>query len=159
VELLLFWNIRWTQNHSGLVTRPRVREKFVAHPTLWNWVRTRVAAMLYFSPTALMAAPYNSSMSSSPNSSRGGKSPASHLSGLTNTPQLVPHSKYFFPLMEPSFLPVGSSSVTPIQLPMPPGISGTGPMYDIVPRRWSLSGSRRTRPFSVRPACLVSWVS
>ncbi|KAF2660207.1 hypothetical protein K491DRAFT_701794 [Lophiostoma macrostomum CBS 122681] len=59
--------------------------------------------------------------------SSGGKSPASHLSGRTKTPQLMLHWKYFFPLTEPSFFPVGSSRVTPIQLPRP-GISGTAPI-------------------------------
>lgn len=94
--------------------------------------------------------PLYSSSKSSSSISRGGKSPASHLSGRTKAPQLVPHSKYRLPLTEPSFLPVGSSNVTPIQTPMP-GISGTRPMYDIVPRRASVSGSRRTRPWSDRP--------
>lgn len=71
---------------------------------------------------------YISSSSSSPSSPSGGKSPTSHRSGLTKTPQFLPHWKYLFPLIEPSFLPVGSSRAMPIQLPMPPGISGTGPM-------------------------------
>lgn len=96
-------------------------------------------------------APYNSSISSSPKS-RAGKSPASHRSGRTKTPQLLPHSKYRFPLTDPSFLPVGSSSVTPIQTPMP-GISGTAPIYDAVPLRASDSGRRRTRHDSVKPVC------
>jgi hypothetical protein len=94
---------------------------------------------------------HNSSMSSSPKSS-GGKSPASQRSGRTKTPQLLPHSKYRLPLTEPSFLPVGSSSVTPIQAPMP-GISGTRPAYETVPLRASDSGRRRTRVETVRPRC------
>jgi hypothetical protein len=106
-------------------------------------------------PFHAAAPPHNSSMSSSPRSSSG-KSPASHRSGRTKTPQLLPHSKYRLPLTDPSFLPVGSSSVTPTQTPIP-GISGTAPMYATVPLRASDSGRRRTRHESDRPIDRVSY--
>jgi hypothetical protein len=105
----------------------------------------------------VVRAPYNSSISSSPRS-RAGKSPASHRSGRTKAPQFLVHSKYRLPLTDPSFLPVGSSSVTPTQTPIP-GISGTIPMYETVPLRASVSGRRRTRHESVRPVASVSCCS
>ena len=91
------------------------------------------------------------SSSNSRSKSKGGKSPTSTFSGFTNTPLLFPaHSKYLFPAMLPSFLPVGSSNSMPTQngskgWPSPVvtflslsganGISVTGPIYRIVPRR------------------------
>jgi hypothetical protein len=99
---------------------------------------------------------YSSSISSSPKSSAG-NSPASHRSGRTKTPQLLPHSKYRFPCTDPSFLPVGSSSVMPIQTPMP-GISGIAPMYDTVPLRASDSGRRRTRHERLKPVCSCQYL-
>ncbi|KAI7506353.1 hypothetical protein KC367_g58 [Hortaea werneckii] len=87
------------------------------------------------------------SSSSSANSSNTGKSPTSTLSGLTKTPQFPPpHSKYRVPFTLPSFFPVGSSSLTPTQAPIPPGISPTSPTNATSPRRASLSaGSNRHR--------------
>jgi hypothetical protein len=118
----------------------------------WAMTTPRVGQSLsIMTPARPPETAHNSSISSSPKSS-GGKSPASQRSGRTKTPQLLPHSKYRLPLTEPSFLPVGSSSVTPIQAPMP-GISGTRPAYETVPLRASDSGRRRTRVETVRPRC------
>lgn len=127
---------------SDCLTCPRVISRLIN-------IDLNLLATISQIPPRHMDPPHNSSRSSS-NSSKTGKSPASQRSGLTNTPQLLPHSKYRLPLTDPSFLPVGSSSVTPIQAPMP-GISGTRPVKLTVPLRASDSGRRRTRLPIARP--------
>lgn len=58
--------------------------------------------------SGVLAAAYISS--SEPSTSSSGKSPVSTLSGRTNAPYDIGHSKMRCPFTEPSFLPTGSSN-------------------------------------------------